>query len=143
MRCSCLQFNAAGMRFAANCFDTGERSLYPVSCGDYACRPARFSRISMTDNTEKETGGGASEATAAQKAGGQGIRVPRAVRKRLRAAAVAKVRQDIIHAGRSEADYAAEDLEYLVAEKEKEIWSGIGWKGFGIVALLLGINIGI
>lgn len=69
--------------------------------------------------------------------------IPRALRKRLRAAAVAKVRQDIIHAGRSESDYAQEDLEYLVAEKEKEIWSGIGWKGFGIVALLLGINIGI
>ncbi len=70
-------------------------------------------------------------------------RVPRAVRRRLREAAVAKVRQDIIHAGRSESDYSEEDLEYLVAEKEKEIWSGIGWKGFGIVALLLGINIGI
>ncbi len=70
-------------------------------------------------------------------------RMPKLVRKRLREAAVAKVRQDIIHAGRSEADYAQEDLEYLVAEKEKEIWSGLGWKGFGIVALLLGINIGI
>lgn len=70
-------------------------------------------------------------------------RLPRAVRKRLRAAAVARVRKDIIHAGRNESDYAEEDLEYLVAEKEKEIWSGIGWKGFGIVALLLGINIGI
>lgn len=69
--------------------------------------------------------------------------VPKVVRRRLRAAAVAKVRQDIIHAGRNEADYAQEDLEYLVAEKEKEIWSGLGWKGFGIVALLLGINIGI
>ena len=73
----------------------------------------------------------------------KGTRVPRPLRKRLRAAAVAKVRQDIIHAGRSESDYAQEDLEYLVAEKEKEIWSNIGWKGFGIVALLLGINIGI
>lgn len=72
-----------------------------------------------------------------------GPRIPRTLRKRLRAAAVAKVRQDIIHAGRSEGDYAQEDLEYLVAEKEKEIWSGIGWKGFGVVALLLGINIGI
>ena len=72
-----------------------------------------------------------------------GPRIPRALRKRLRAAAVAKVRQDIIHAGRSEGDYAQEDLEYLGAEKEKEIWSGIGWKGFGVVALLLGINIGI
>ncbi|MFK7830094.1 MAG: hypothetical protein AB8B57_09975 [Congregibacter sp.] len=70
-------------------------------------------------------------------------RMPKAVRKRLRAAAVAKVRQDIIHAGRAESDYAQEDLEYLVAEKEKEIWSGLGWKGFGVVALLLGINIGI
>ena len=69
--------------------------------------------------------------------------VPKAVRKRLRAAAVAKVRQDIIHAGRTEGDYSQEDLEYLVAEKEKEIWSGIGWKSFGVVALLLGINIGI
>lgn len=70
-------------------------------------------------------------------------RMPKVVRKRLREAAVAKVRQDIIHAGRDEKDYAQEDLEYLVAEKEKEIWSGLGWKGFGVVALLLGINIGI
>ena len=49
------------------------------------------------------------------------IRAPKAVRQRLRKAAVAKVRQDIIHAGRSENDYSEEDLEYLVAEKEKEI----------------------
>jgi hypothetical protein len=72
-----------------------------------------------------------------------GIRAPRAVRKKLREMAVAQVRKDIIHAGRQEDDYSDNDLEYLVAEKEKEIWSGIGWKGFGIVALLLGINIGI
>lgn len=72
-----------------------------------------------------------------------GIRAPRVVRQKLRTAAVAGVRKDIIHAGRTEDDYSAEDLEYLVAEKEKEIWGGIGWKGFGIVALLLGINIGI
>jgi len=71
------------------------------------------------------------------------IRAPRAVRQKLRSMAVARVRQDIIHAGRQESDYSEEDLEYLVAEKEKEIWSGIGWKGFGIAALLLGINIGI
>ena len=71
------------------------------------------------------------------------IRAPRAVRQRLRERAIARVRQDIIHAGRTEADYSTEELEYLVAEKEKEIWSGIGWKGFGIAALLLGINIGI
>jgi len=71
------------------------------------------------------------------------LRAPKVVRKKLRSAAVARVRQDMIHAGRQEADYSAEDLEYLVAEKEKEIWSGLGWKGFGIAALLLGINIGI
>ena len=71
------------------------------------------------------------------------IRAPKAVRQKLRTAAVASVRKDIIHAGRREEDYSAEDLEYLVAEKEKEIWAGVGWKGFGIVALLLGINIGI
>jgi hypothetical protein len=71
------------------------------------------------------------------------IRAPRAVKRKLREAAVNKVRQDIIHAGRQESEYSTEELEFLVAEKEKEIWSGIGWKGFGIVALLLGINIGI
>jgi hypothetical protein len=65
------------------------------------------------------------------------------VRQKLRTMAVARVRRDIIHAARKEADYSDEELEYLVAEKEKEIWSGIGWKGFGIAALLLGINIGI
>jgi hypothetical protein len=71
------------------------------------------------------------------------IRAPRAVRQKLRSAAIARVRKDIIHAGRKEEEYSDEDLEYLVGEKEKEIWAGIGWKGFGIVALLLGINIGI
>ena len=71
------------------------------------------------------------------------IRAPKAVRQRLRERAIAKVRQDIIHAGRAESEYSPEELEYLVAEKEKEIWSGIGWKGFGIAALLLGINIGV
>jgi hypothetical protein len=71
------------------------------------------------------------------------IRAPRVVRQKLRSSAVASVRKDIIHAGRAEEDYSPEDLEYLVAEKEKEIWAGVGWKGFGIVALLLGINIGI
>ncbi len=71
------------------------------------------------------------------------IRAPRVVRQKLRTTAVAGVRKDIIHAGRTEEDYSAEDLEYLVAEKEKEIWAGLGWKGFGIAALLLGINIGI
>lgn len=71
------------------------------------------------------------------------VRAPKVVRKKLRSVAVDRVRKDIIHAGRKEADYSAEDLEYLVADKEKEIWSGIGWKSFGIVALLLGINIGI
>jgi hypothetical protein len=71
------------------------------------------------------------------------IRAPRIVRQKLRSLAVAQVRKDIIHAGRREQDYPADDLEYLVSEKEKEIWAGVGWKGFGIVALLLGINIGI
>jgi hypothetical protein len=71
------------------------------------------------------------------------MRMPKAVRKKLRSAAIARVRQDMIHAGRQESDYSNDDLEYLVAEKEKEIWSGLGWKGFGIAALLLGINIGI
>ena len=71
------------------------------------------------------------------------IRPPKVVRQKLRSLAVDRVRKDIIHAGRKEEDYSAEDLEYLVADKEKEIWSGIGWKSFGVVALLLGINIGI
>ena len=71
------------------------------------------------------------------------IRAPRAVRQKLRSRAVASVRKDIIHAGRKEDEYTPEELEYLVAEKEKEIWSGIGWKGFGVAALLLGINLGI
>jgi hypothetical protein len=67
------------------------------------------------------------------------LRMPRVVRQRLRDRAIAKVRQDM----RDESSYSEQELEYLVAEKEKEIWSGIGWKGFGVAALLLGINIGI
>ncbi|EGG28593.1 hypothetical protein IMCC3088_2785 [Aequoribacter fuscus] len=71
------------------------------------------------------------------------LRVPRVFRQKLRDRAVDKVRQDMIHAGRTEADYSDADLEFLIAEKEREIWSSIGWRGFGVVALLLGINIGI
>jgi hypothetical protein len=71
------------------------------------------------------------------------LRMPKVLRQRLRDRAIAAVRKDMIHAGRSEASYADAELEYLVAEKEREIWSGIGWKGFGVAALLLGINIGI
>ena len=55
------------------------------------------------------------------------LRVPRAVRQRLRNSAIAKVRQDMIHAGREESSYSEQELE----------------KGFGVAALLLGINIGI
>ena len=71
------------------------------------------------------------------------LRMPKVLRQRLRDRAIAAVRKDMIHVGRSEASYADDELEYLVAEKEREIWSGIGWKGFGVAALLLGINIGI
>jgi len=71
------------------------------------------------------------------------IKLPRTLRQKLRDRAVDKVKQDMIHAGRSESEYSDDDLEFLIAEKEKEIWSGIGWKGFGVVALLLGINIGV
>lgn len=70
-------------------------------------------------------------------------RLPKVVRQRLRNKAIAGVRKDMIHAGRAEDSYTQEELEYLVAEKERDIWSGIGWKGFGVAALLLGINIGI
>ena len=70
-------------------------------------------------------------------------RLPKIVRQRLRNRAIAGVRKDMIHAGRAEDSYTEEELEHLVAEKEREIWSSIGWKGFGVAALLLGINIGI
>lgn len=111
---------------ATTCLSAGAR-LWSPATGVYACGPQMWKNPGMTEQ----------ETSANRRP------IPKALRKRLRAAAVAKVRQDIIHAGRRESDYAPEDLEYLVAEKEKEIWSGIGWKGFGIVALLLGINIGI
>ena len=70
-------------------------------------------------------------------------KLPKIVRRKLREMAVDKVRTDIIHAGRAEQDYSEEDLGFLVTEKEKEIWSGMGWKGVGILALILGINIGL
>lgn len=70
-------------------------------------------------------------------------KLPRPLRQKLRDKAIDKVRQDIIHAGRHESDYSDADLAFLIGEKEKEIWSGGGWKGFGLVALALGINIGV
>lgn len=71
------------------------------------------------------------------------LRAPRAVRQKVRDRAIVLLRQDIIHAGRSEEEYSLDELEYLLAEKEKDVWSGLGWQGFGAAALLLGINIGI
>jgi hypothetical protein len=107
-------------------------------------RYTRRIRASMLEGSQaRNSSTDESKDNEAEPARSAPVRMPRALRRRLRAAAVAKVRQDIIHAGRNEADYAREDLEYLVAEKEKEIRSGLGWKGFGIVALLLGINIGV
>ena len=70
-------------------------------------------------------------------------KLPRPLRQKLRDKAIDKVRKDIIHAGRHESDYSDADLAFLIGDKEKEIWSGIGWKGFGLVALALGINIGV
>jgi hypothetical protein len=61
----------------------------------------------------------------------------RVVRRRLRAAAIRRVRKELILRGKSEHDFSADDLEYLVADAEIAIKNDLQKAGLiGALALL-------
>lgn len=63
------------------------------------------------------------------------------IKRRIRKAAVRKVRKDLILHGKREQDLSADDLEYLLADAEKEVIADIKQTGFLGALALLGINL--
>lgn len=45
----------------------------------------------------------------------------RVIRRRIRSAAVRRVRKDLILNGKQESDFSEQDLEYLLADAEKDV----------------------
>jgi hypothetical protein len=61
----------------------------------------------------------------------------RVFNRRVRVAAIKRVRKDLILAGKSEHDLSKEDLEYLVADAESDVKSDLQKAGLlGALALL-------
>lgn len=65
----------------------------------------------------------------------------RVLRRRIRKAAVRRVRKDLILHGKSEEQMSAQDLEYLLADAEKEVIADIKQTGLLGALALLGINL--
>ncbi len=63
------------------------------------------------------------------------------IRRRIREAAVRRVRKQLILHGKSEDDLSAEDLEYLLADAEKEVRGDLKQTGLIGALALLGINL--
>lgn len=64
----------------------------------------------------------------------------RVVNRRIRAAAIKRVRKDLILHGKSEHDMSKEDLEYLVADAESDVKSQIKTAGLVGVLALFGLS---
>jgi hypothetical protein len=61
----------------------------------------------------------------------------RVFRRRVRAAAIKRVRKDLIMHGKSESDLSKEDLEYLVADAESDVKNDLQKAGLiGVLAIL-------
>ena len=63
------------------------------------------------------------------------------IRRRVREAAVRRVRKDLILAGKSESELSTQDLEYLLADAEKDVLADIKQTGLLGALALLGINL--
>ena len=63
------------------------------------------------------------------------------IRRRIRRMAVRRVRKDLILHGKSEAELSAEDLEYLLADAEKDVRADIKQAGLLGALALLGLNL--
>jgi len=61
----------------------------------------------------------------------------RVFQRRVRAAAIKRVRKDLIMHGKSESDLSKEDLEYLVADAESDVKNDLQKAGLiGVLAIL-------
>ncbi len=63
------------------------------------------------------------------------------IKRRIRKAAVRRVRKDLILHGKREQDMSEQDLEYLLADAEKEVIADIKQTGLLGALALLGINL--
>lgn len=65
----------------------------------------------------------------------------RVIKRRIRAAAVRRVRKDLVLAGRKEEDLPSQGLEYLLADAEKDVIAELQRTGLLGALALLGINL--
>lgn len=63
------------------------------------------------------------------------------IKRRIRKAAVRRVRKDLILHGKNESEMSAEDLEYLLADAEKDVIADLKQTGLIGALALLGINL--
>ncbi len=63
------------------------------------------------------------------------------IRKRIRIAAVRRVRKDLILHGKAESELSADELEYLLADAEKDVIADLKQTGLLGALALLGINL--
>ncbi len=63
-----------------------------------------------------------------------------ALERRVRRVAVDRVHRDMILHGKTEADFSDEDLEYLLDDAEREVWSTIKGNSLKVVLILLGLS---
>ena len=64
----------------------------------------------------------------------------RVVNRRIRAAAIKRVRKDLIFHGKSEHELSKEDLEYLVADAEADVRNQLKTMGLVGVLAFLGLS---
>lgn len=65
----------------------------------------------------------------------------RVIRWRIRMAAVRRVRKDLILHGKNEAELSEDDLEYLLADAEKDVIADIKQTGLLGTLALLGLSL--
>ena len=62
------------------------------------------------------------------------------LRRRVRKLAVDRVHKDMVLHGKKEEDYSDADLEFLLAEAEREVWSSLKGDSLKVALVLLGLS---
>lgn len=65
----------------------------------------------------------------------------RVIKRRIRRLAVRRVRKDLILHGKQESDFSEQDLEYLLADAEKDVIADLKQTGLLGALALLGLNL--
>ena len=65
----------------------------------------------------------------------------RVLKQRVRRVAVRRVKKDLILHGKQESELTEDELEYLVADAERSVWSDIKQTGLIGALALLGLNV--